>query len=109
MSSASSPVAKSVNSHSLRVTVAHSAQFCTLKRISAEVGWGYKDVVDRLEEKRKVKGKAYYERKVGPPSVIQEVVLMCCPCSKLRSSCAPRQMPVFLRTSCLSSLAISLG
>jgi large subunit ribosomal protein L13Ae len=40
-------------------------QFCTLKRVAAEVGWGYKDVVDRLEEKRKVKGKAYFERKVG--------------------------------------------
>ena len=40
-------------------------KYCTLKRISHEVGWGYKDVVDRLEEKRKVKGKAYYERKVS--------------------------------------------
>jgi hypothetical protein len=39
-------------------------QYCTLKRISHEVGWGYKDVVDRLEEKRKVKGQAYHERKV---------------------------------------------
>lgn len=39
-------------------------KYCTLKRISHEVGWGYKDVVDRLEEKRKVKGKAYHERKV---------------------------------------------
>jgi large subunit ribosomal protein L13Ae len=39
-------------------------KYCTLKRISHEVGWGYKDVVDRLEEKRKVKGKAYFERKV---------------------------------------------
>lgn len=39
-----------------------------MKRISAEVGWGYKDVVERLEEKRKVKGKAYFERKVGDSS-----------------------------------------
>ncbi|WRT64434.1 ribosomal protein L13 [Kwoniella shivajii] len=38
-------------------------KFCTLKRLSAEVGWQYKDVVDRLEEKRKVKGQAYFERK----------------------------------------------
>ncbi|KAK1925592.1 structural constituent of ribosome [Papiliotrema laurentii] len=38
-------------------------KYCTLKRISHEVGWGYKDVVDRLEEKRKVKGQAYHERK----------------------------------------------
>lgn len=41
-------------------------KFCTLKRLSHEVGWGYKDVVDRLEEKRKAKGKAYHERKVRP-------------------------------------------
>lgn len=40
-------------------------KFCTLKRISHEVGWGYKDVVDRLEEKRKAKGQAYHERKTA--------------------------------------------
>ncbi|GMK54149.1 hypothetical protein CspeluHIS016_0107350 [Cutaneotrichosporon spelunceum] len=38
-------------------------KYATLKRVSHEVGWGYKDVVDRLEEKRKVKGQAYFERK----------------------------------------------
>ncbi|ORX37460.1 ribosomal protein L13 domain-containing protein [Kockovaella imperatae] len=38
-------------------------KYCTLKRVSHEVGWGHKDVVDRLEEKRKVKGQAYHERK----------------------------------------------
>jgi hypothetical protein len=49
-------------------------KYCTLKRLSHEVGWGYKDVVDKLEEKRKAKGQAYHERKVshgraisGPP------------------------------------------
>lgn len=35
-----------------------------IQRLSHEVGWGYKDVVDRLEEKRKIKAKAFYERKV---------------------------------------------
>jgi large subunit ribosomal protein L13Ae len=40
-------------------------KYCTLKRLSHEVGWGYKDVVDKLEEKRKAKGQAYHERKVG--------------------------------------------
>lgn len=40
-------------------------KYCTLKRISHEVGWAHKDVVDRLEEKRKAKGKAYFERKVS--------------------------------------------
>jgi large subunit ribosomal protein L13Ae len=40
-------------------------KYCVLKRLSTEVGWAHKDVVDRLEEKRKVKGKAYFERKVS--------------------------------------------
>ena len=35
------------------------------QRLSHEVGWGYKDVVDRLEEKRKAKASAFYERKVS--------------------------------------------
>lgn len=56
-------------------------KFCTVGRLSHEVGWKYQDVVarwvlitadmlrqyanniDRLEERRKVKGAAYYERK----------------------------------------------
>lgn len=33
------------------------------QRLSHEVGWSYRDVVDRLEEKRKVKAAAFYERK----------------------------------------------
>jgi hypothetical protein len=35
------------------------------QRLSHEVGWGYKDVVDRLEEKRKIKAQAFHERKVN--------------------------------------------
>ena len=34
------------------------------QRLSHEVGWGYKDVVDHLEEKRKIKAQAFHERKV---------------------------------------------
>jgi large subunit ribosomal protein L13Ae len=34
------------------------------QRLSHEVGWGYKDVVDRLEEKRRIKSQAFHERKV---------------------------------------------
>jgi len=38
-------------------------KYCTVKRLSHEVGWGCKDVVDRLELKRKLKAQAYFERK----------------------------------------------
>lgn len=55
-------------------------KYCTVGRLSHEVGWKYQDVVarygwslslafawsltfDRLEERRKVKSAAYYERK----------------------------------------------
>jgi len=55
-------------------------KYCTVGRLSHEVGWKYQDVVaryvwlesknweiiltqNRLEERRKVKGAAYYERK----------------------------------------------
>jgi len=38
-------------------------KFCTVGRLSSEFGWKYQDVVSRLEEKRKVRASAYYERK----------------------------------------------
>merc|ERR1711939_1192247 len=38
-------------------------KYCTVGRLAHEVGWKYQDVVARLEERRKVKGHAYYERK----------------------------------------------
>jgi len=31
-------------------------RFCTLGRLASEVGWGHKDLVQRLESKRKVRG-----------------------------------------------------
>ena len=43
--------------------LAPGRKFCTVKRISSEFGWKYEDVLARLEEKRKVKSKAYYEKK----------------------------------------------
>ena len=43
--------------------LAPGRKFCVLKRLSSEFGWKYNDVVARLEEKRKVKSKAYYEKK----------------------------------------------
>lgn len=38
-------------------------KYCTVGRLSHEFGWKYQDVVSRLEERRKAKGAAYYERK----------------------------------------------
>lgn len=45
------------------IRLAPGRKFTTIKRISSEFGWKYEDVVARLEEKRKVKSKAYYEKK----------------------------------------------
>jgi len=38
-------------------------KYCTVGRLSHEVGWKYSDVVKRLEEKRKAKSSAFYSRK----------------------------------------------
>ncbi|KAI5458492.1 ribosomal protein L16, L13 family [Mariannaea sp. PMI_226] len=38
-------------------------KYCTVGRLSHEVGWKYQDVVARLEERRKTKAAAFYERK----------------------------------------------
>ncbi|KAK4554891.1 60S ribosomal protein L16A [Recurvomyces mirabilis] len=38
-------------------------KYCTVGRLGHEFGWKYRDVVAKLEERRKVKGQAYYERK----------------------------------------------
>ncbi|KAK2069142.1 hypothetical protein P8C59_003747 [Phyllachora maydis] len=38
-------------------------KFCTVGRLSHEVGWKHKEIVARLEERRIAKGNAYHERK----------------------------------------------
>jgi len=38
-------------------------KYCTVGRLSHENGWKYQDVVSRLEDRRKAKSAAYYERK----------------------------------------------
>uniref|UniRef100_A0A0N5AK42 Large ribosomal subunit protein uL13 n=1 Tax=Syphacia muris TaxID=451379 RepID=A0A0N5AK42_9BILA len=38
-------------------------KYCTVGRLSHEVGWQYQEVVAKLEAKRKVKSAAYYEKK----------------------------------------------
>ncbi|THH20862.1 hypothetical protein EW146_g611 [Bondarzewia mesenterica] len=49
-------------------------KYCTVKRLSHEVGWGYKDVVDRLEEKRKIKAQAFHERKLAAVKLRQKAI-----------------------------------
>ena len=41
----------------------YSFQFCSIGRLSHEIGWKYQDVVATLEAKRKVKSEAYYKKK----------------------------------------------
>lgn len=38
-------------------------RFCTLGRLAHEVGWGHRDLVQRLEAKRKIKAEAFYQQK----------------------------------------------
>lgn len=38
-------------------------RFCTLGRLAHEVGWGHRDLVVRLEAKRKIKSEAFYQEK----------------------------------------------
>jgi len=47
-------------------------KYCTVGRLSHEVGWKYDDVVKRLEEKRKLKSAAYYARKKAAARVLGE-------------------------------------
>jgi len=49
-------------------------KYCSVKRLSHEFGWQYKDVVDRLEEKRKVKAVAFYERKAAAAKLRSKAV-----------------------------------
>jgi len=37
--------------------------FCLLGALSKEAGWGYTDLVKKLETQRKIKEQAYYQEK----------------------------------------------
>jgi len=43
--------------------------FCLLKRLSVEFGWRHADVVERLEQKRKVRSAAWFEKRKALKSV----------------------------------------
>lgn len=38
-------------------------KYCTIGRLSSEVGWKYADTLEKLEARRKVKSAAFYSRK----------------------------------------------
>merc|ERR1711944_170190 len=48
-------------------------KFCSLGRLSHDVGWKYQDVVATLEAKRKVKGEAYHQKKVADEKIAAAV------------------------------------
>ena len=48
-------------------------QFCSLGRLSHDVGWKYQDVVATLEAKRKVKSEAYYKKAKAVKKVASDV------------------------------------
>merc|ERR1712179_387877 len=48
-------------------------KFCSLGRLSHDVGWKYQDVVVTLETKRRVKAEAYYLKKKAVAKVVDDV------------------------------------
>nr|ACO11694.1 60S ribosomal protein L13A [Caligus rogercresseyi] len=48
-------------------------KFCSVGRLSHDVGWKYQDVVSTLEAKRRVKSEAYYNTKVKLMKLKREV------------------------------------
>lgn len=49
-------------------------KFCKIGRISHELGWKYNDVVETLEDKRRVKAAAYYEKKKAVAKIQRQAV-----------------------------------
>merc|ERR1712029_675792 len=48
-------------------------KFCSLGRLSHEVGWKYQDVVETLEAKRKVKAEAFHKKKLADEKIATAV------------------------------------
>jgi large subunit ribosomal protein L13Ae len=53
--------------------LSQNRKFTVLGRLSSEVGWKYKDIVNTLEERRKVKSNTYYEAKKKKVSLRNKV------------------------------------
>ena len=73
----------------LFATVHLMINLTVFQRLSHEVGWGYKDVVDRLEVKRKLKAQAYFERKVSFSHWTQSTLELMTTASECRSQASP--------------------
>merc|ERR1712087_292837 len=48
-------------------------KYCSLGRLSHDVGWKYQDVVATLEAKRKVKSEAFHKKKVAVEKIKEQV------------------------------------
>merc|ERR1712119_219030 len=48
-------------------------KYCSLGRLSHEVGWKYQDVVETLEAKRRVKAEAFYKKASAVAKIRQQV------------------------------------
>merc|ERR1711868_254159 len=56
-----------------RMVVPAGLKFCSLGRLSHDVGWKYQDVVATLEAKRKVKSEAFHKKKVAVEKIKEQV------------------------------------
>ena len=52
----------------------HGRKFCSVGRLSHEVGWKHQDIIETLEAKRKVKSEAYYKKKMAAKKIKEEVL-----------------------------------
>jgi len=48
--------------------------YCVLADLSDSVGWKHKELVERLEEKRKVKAEAFYQKKLAKAALNQKAL-----------------------------------
>ena len=49
-------------------------KYCVLGALAKEVGWGYTELVERLEAQRKIKEQAYYAEKKAQVAAKAKVV-----------------------------------
>lgn len=47
-------------------------KYTVMGKLASEVGWKYAEVVKKLEEKRKVKSNAFYERKKSAEALVNK-------------------------------------